>query len=343
MKKFLLYFIIFAAIGTVITVTGLTLVENFVYSLNQSSTTTPLASESESQSQVKKASTITLEENISNLEFSYDNEYYTYLKDSKIYINNIEDGKNVDIIEEELPICYCKLLYDKNLIIYFTQNDNGRTTSLQLKTYQIETKRKSEYNKFNVSNFSCIKDMNMSPVVNILYINVETKSGTYTNNIIYRIDLFNSMSRVKSGIIINEMIMLQHKDRIYYEDEDSNIYRGNSRIRIFDEDVVLIGIDYDDNLYFISKEEKNVVYKVKNDKIVDTIELSDTNLVKTYTNNVGVYIVYPNYVINVASEEPYKRLGKLSNYVEFLAIRDNMMYLKTKNNQIIKTEIIESY
>ena len=185
--------------------------------------------------------------------------------------------------------------------------------------------------------------MNMSPVVNILYINVETKSGTYTNNIIYRIDLFNSMSRVKSGIIINEMIMLQHKDRIYYEDEDSNIYRGNSRIRIFDEDVVLIGIDYDDNLYFISKEEKNVVYKVKNDKIVDTIELSDTNLVKTYTNNVGVYIVYPNYVINVASEEPYKRLGKLSSYVEFLAIRDNMMYLKTKNNQIIKTEIIESY
>ena len=75
MKKFLLYFIIFAAIGTVITVTGLTLVENFVYSLNQSSTTTPLASESESQSQVKKASTITLEENISNLEFSYDNKY----------------------------------------------------------------------------------------------------------------------------------------------------------------------------------------------------------------------------------------------------------------------------
>ena len=80
----------------------------------------------------------------------------------------------------------------------------------------MSSQKKSEYNTFNVINFSKIKDMNMSPVINIIYINVETKSASATNNILYRIDLFNSMAQVKSGVIINRLLMLQQRDRIYY-------------------------------------------------------------------------------------------------------------------------------
>ena len=101
----------------------------------------------------------------------------------------------------------------------------------------------------------------------------------------------------------------------------------------------MIGIDYDDNLYFIDTKTKNKVYKVNNNRIVDTIELSDSDLVTTYSNNYGVYLVYPTYVLNVSAEDPYKRIGRFSKYVKFEAIKGNEMYLRTSNNILIKTNL----
>ena len=220
MKKVLLYMAVFFAIGTLITVTALTFVDSFIYSLSQTSA----IETSDAKDTTLSSGEVKIELPDNEIQYSFDNKYYTYLKDNKVYINSLEDGKEVDVIEESDPICYYNLLYDKNLLIYFTQQKNGSLSKLTLKTYELSNKKKNEYNTFNVSNFSKIKDMNMSPVINIIYINVETKSGGYTNNILYRIDLFNSMAQVRSGVIINKLIMLQQKDRIYYEDSKSNIY-----------------------------------------------------------------------------------------------------------------------
>ncbi|MEG1059329.1 MAG: hypothetical protein RSD14_04180 [Clostridia bacterium] len=340
MKNFFGYLAIFFAIGTIITVTGLTILDHFIYSVSQSSVIEPSLEKGKKDAIKAQNSKIKIEDGATSIQYSYNNKYYTYLKDSKIYINTTADGKNVDVIEEKENICYYNLLYDKNLILYFTETKNGASSKLQLKTYEINTKKKMEYNKFNVNNFSEIKDMNMSPIINIIYINVEIKGAKTTNNIIYRIDLFNSMSQVKSGLLVKQMIMLQHKDRIYYEDIKSNIYMGNTLINLFKEKVEMVGIDYDDNLYFLSSSTKNKVYKVKDNKIQKTIQLSDTDVVRTYTNNEGAYIIYPTYVINVAGEDPYKRIGKLSRFVEFQAIKGDTMYVKTADNEIAKTKII---
>lgn len=341
MKKVLLYLAVFLSIGTLISIIALTLVDNFIYSLGQSSainSTQP----NKSTNTLKSGEKIVLENGIESIQYSFDNKYYTYLKDGKIYINDLKDGKNLDILEEEEEICYYNLLYDKNLIMYFTESKVNTSSKLLLKTYEIANKKKNEYNKFTVKNFSKIKDMNMSPIINIIYINVETKVNKTINNILYRIDLFNSMSQVKSGTIIDKLIMLQHKDRIYYEDSKSNIYYAGGVLNLFKKDVEMIGLDYDDNIYFIEQETKAKVYKVNNNKVIDTIELSDTDLVTTYSNNYGVYLVYPTYVINVSGEDPYKRIGKFSKYVKFEAIKDNTMYLRTSNNILIKTELLEN-
>lgn len=341
MKKVLLYLAIFFAIGTLIAIVALTLVDNFLYSLGQSSAIDTAQSQS-NISTLQSGVKITLPDDVEEIQYSFDNKYYTYLKDGKIYINDLKDGKNIDIIEEEEPICYYNLLYDKNLIMYFTEEKLETSSKLLLNTYEIANKKKNEYNKFTVKNFSRIKDMNMSPIINIIYINVETKTTKSTNNILYRIDLFNSMSQVKSGVMIEKLIMLQQKDRIYYENSKSNIYYSGGLLSLFKTEVDMIGLDYDDNLYFVDKETKTKVYKVSSNKIVDTIELSDSDLVTTYSNNYGVYLVYPTYVINVAGEDPYKRIGKYSKYVKFEAIKDNIMYLRTSNNILIKTELLEN-
>ncbi len=339
LKKFFIYILIFASVGTIIDVIGLTLVDNFIYNLGQSSAVDGTTVTNDSKTNEKTVAKLKIEEGSTLLQYSFNNKYYTYLKDKKIYINTVEDAKNVDIIEEDNPICYYNLLYDKNLILYFTQVEGDNSSKLQLKTYEINTKKKMSYNTFTVNNFSCIKDMNMSPIINMIYINVETKTTKATNNIIYKVDLFNSMTQVKSGILIDKMIMLQHTDKVYYEDSKSNIYVGNTLISLFKEKVDMIGIDYDDNLYFMSEESKDKVYIVSNNKIKETITLKDTEVVKTYSNNEGVYLVYPTYVVNVAKDSNEK-IGRVSNFVNFEAIKGDTMYLKTQDNYVLNTKIL---
>ena len=327
-KKLFINLAIYWAIGTIVTVVALYLVERYVISLSGVD-----VNENKKENKEKGVKTINISKNAKDIQYSYDNKYYTYLFDSKVYIGSLESGEIIDTIEESNPICYFDLLYDKNLILYFTKTDNGNSATLKLATYDIGTKRKIEYNTFTVKNFSRIKNMDMSPVINMIYINVEQKTGNSTNNIIYKINLFNTMSQIKSGLIVDRMIMLQQTDRVYYEDSNSNIYYSNSKLGIFKEKVNMIGIDTDDILYFISQDNSKV-YKVKNNKITDTIELKDKDVKFTYYNNERVFVIYSDYVIEVSSDKPLESVGKIPNNVSFEAIKSDKMYVRVDDDTI---------
>ena len=327
-NKLFINLAIYWAIGTIVTVVALYLVERYVISLSGAD-----VNENKKENKEKGVKTINISKNAKDIQYSYDNKYYTYLFDSKVYIGSIESGEIIDTIEESNPICYFDLLYDKNLILYFTKTDNGTSATLKLTTYDIGTKRKIEYNTFTVKNFSRIKNMDMSPVINMIYINVEQKTGNSTNNIIYKINLFNTMSQIKSGLIVDRMIMLQQTDRVYYEDSNSNIYYSNSKLGIFKEKVNMIGIDTEDILYFISQDNSKV-YKVKNNKITDTIELKDKDVKSTYYNNERVFVIYSDYVIEVSSDKPLESVGKIPNNVSFEAIKSDKMYVRVDDDTI---------
>ena len=327
-KKLFINLAIYWAIGTIVTVVALYLVERYVISLSGAD-----VNENKKENKEKGVKTINISKNAKDIQYSYDNKYYTYLFDSKVYIGSLESGEIIDTIEESNPICYFDLLYDKNLILYFTKTNNGTSATLKLTTYDIGTKRKIEYNTFTVKNFSRIKNMDMSPVINMIYINVEQKTGNSTNNIIYKINLFNTMSQIKSGLIVDRMIMLQQTDRVYYEDSNSNIYYSNSKLGIFKEKVNMIGIDTEDILYFISQDNSKV-YKVKNNKITDTIELKDKDVKSTYYNNERVFVIYSDYVIEVSSDKPLESVGKIPNNVSFEAIKSDKMYVRVDDDTI---------
>lgn len=338
MKKILTYIFIFATIGIFITMICLTIADNFIYSLNNSST---IMQNNNNLEEEQVSENIKLPEGVNFAQYSYNNKYYLYLNDGKIYINDTEKKELIDTIEEEDPICFYNLLYDKNLIIYFTEKKDGTTSKLTIKTYEISSKNKMEYNDFSVKNFSRIKELEGSPVINVKYINVEVKDGLKESNVVYRVDLFNNMSPVISGKIISKLVMLKQKDKLYYEDDKGDIYYSGGKLNIFGEKVNLIGTDLDDNLYVISSTNKNKVYKLQNNKIIDTIELSDTNVVSSYSDNTNVYLIYPTYIINISSENVYKRLIKLSDYVTFETIKSTTAYLRTKDNIIIMKKLAE--
>lgn len=338
MKKIFTYTFIFAAIGILITMIALTFADGFIYSLNNSSV---IVENSDNLKEVSIYDNIQLDNDSTLVQYAYNNKYYTYLKDGKIYINDTKKKELVDTIDVDEPICFYNLLYDKNLIIYFTQKKVGTSSKLTLRTYELSSGKGQKYNTFTVNNFSKIKELEGSPVINVKYINVETKSGTKESNTIYRIDLFNSMSQVVSGKVISKLTMLKQKDRLYYQDNKGDIYYSGGKLSIFKEKVNIIGTDFEDNLYFISAVNKNKIYKVQNNKIIKTIDLSDTDVINWYSDNTNVYLIYPTYIVNVSSEDPYKRLVKLSNYVTFEAIKTNTVYLRTKDNIIVTKDFSE--
>ena len=351
MKKILLKLFVCIVVGTFITVGVLNVVENFLYKITQSSYLEVQTYRTNSQSEIKSTDLISIPDNATQLQFSYNNKYYAYLEDGVIHINNIDDKSEYCTIKEDDPICYYYMLYDKNLIMYFIEDTSGSYTTLTLRTFEIATQRTTDYNDFNVTNFSRIKDITMSPLINIIYINVETKSGVSTNNIVYKIDLFNSMSRVRSGVILNKIRMMQHIDRLYYEDTDGGVYTSGASVNyLFGyADVELIGIDSriedeDDyeTFYYLDTETYDRVYVVSGSRLVDTIYLSDTDVVTSYNEYNDVYLVYPTYILNLTGENPYKRVAKLSKYVTFEAIKGDTVYLRTTNNKIITTPLLDN-
>lgn len=336
MKQILKYLAIFFMIGTIITVSALYFIDDYIYSLNNTNIYNVATKKSELS--VTKTSNIVLPEGVNDVEYSYDNKYYTYLLDGVVYINSLTDGTNVSKIEEKSKICYYKLLYDKNLIIYFVEDKTNTTSKISLKRYSIDSKQSDEFNKFTIQNFSKIKSLEMSPVINIIYFNVETKKGNVKTDTLYRADLFNNMSKVTSNYIIDKLVMLQHKDKLYFEDKDGNVYYSNSKLNLFKEKVDIIGIDKDDSIYFISRTTKSKVYKVQNNSIVDTIELKDNKVISTYSNMEGIYLIYDNYVINLINNKDQKA-GRLSKYVKFDAIKSDIMYFRISDNIILKSKL----
>lgn len=351
MKKFLVKLFVCVLVGTLITFGTLKFVDGYLYKVSQSSYVTAETYRTSTETEIKSEELLTIPENATQLQFSYNNKYYAYLEDGSIHINNIEDGSEASVVTEEYPICYFYMQYDKNSIMYFVEDTTGAYTTLTMKTYEINTQKITEYNDIDVTNFSRVKDITMSPLLSVIYINIETKSGMSTNNTVYKIDLFNSMSRVRSGTILSTIRMLQHVDRLYYGDTDGGVYTSGATINylVGYADVDLIGInanlessDDDEKLYLLDTTKNDKVYVVQNSQIIDTIYLSDTDIVATYNEYGDVYLIYPTYILNITGENPYKRVAKLSRYVTFEAIKDDVVYLRTSNNKIVTTTLLEN-
>lgn len=335
-------------VGTIITIGILKVVDNFLYKMMQSSYLEIETYRTNNDIVLKQEDVIVVPDNATQVQYAYNNKYYAYLEDGAIHIFTTEDKKEYVTIKEDDPICYYYMLFDKNLILYFIEESNGYRTTLSLRTYEIATQRTTEYNDFNVTNFSRIKDITMSPLVNIIYVNVETKSGASTNNIVYKIDLFNSMSQVRSGSIYRSIRMLQYIDKLYYSDNAGGFYNAGTALNylVGYADVKLIGMDKKDNIYLLDLDTLDKVYVLSSGsggtKLINTIPLSDTDIVTTYCEYGGVYLIYPTYILDVSGANPYKRIAKLSKYVTFEAIKGDTVYLRTSNNKIITTTLLKN-
>ena len=354
MKKFIKTTLLCIIIGTLITFGVLKFVDYKLYHFLQSSYLEVDTYRTSSLAEIKSTDLISIPDNAELLQFSYNNKYYTYLEEGRVHVYSTDTKEEVTVVEEDYPICYYYLAYDKNLILYFIEDTNGSYTSITAKNFDIATERKTSYYGMDIDvyNFSRIKDITMSPLLSIIYLNIETKSGFGTSNTVYMINLFNDIGQVRSGSILTKIRMLQHVNRLYYQDTDGGVYStayGTINNLFNYADVELIGIDSrlataddDEKLYLLNTETKDRVYVVSNRQLIDTIMLTDTDVVTWYNDYNDVYLVYPTYILNLTGKNPYKRIAKLSKYVKFEAIKGDMVYLRTSNNKIISTKLLDN-
>ena len=342
-KSFLIKLFICIVISAFVCILIFSYLDRFIYNLEHSnSLEVPIYGLQKSKDVVKG---VKIDSSMSSVQYSYNAKYYTYLKDGKIYINDLATGEQSAVIEAQTPICYYTLLYDKNLIFYVTKADGAYATTLKIWTYEFSSKKTAEYNEFNFYGFVRVKDIEYSPVVNIIYLSVERNQNGYVDNVVYKIDLFNNMYRYAYDMVINKMVMLKKLDRIYFQEDDGTIYYQGYPLRIFNEAVELIGLDYNDDVYLINAN-RNKIYVLDGRTISRTFDIpvqkegEETNrLITWYSNCTDVYLIYSDYILCISSDKPLDKVKKMSDYMTFVAIKGNTLLLKTSDNRVVTTKL----
>jgi hypothetical protein len=268
--------------------------------------------------------------NAENISFSYDEKYCVYLYNGEIYIKDIAKNTTVNTISDSLAINKFILMNDRNIIIYFTTKD----TSLNLKTFNIDSNAETLQKTVDIPIGTTIKYVDYSSMLNQVLINIKSgKDGKFTYEI-YRINLMKKIYKLGILTLINNMILLNNSYVLYYEDNNNNLFCYPTAIAGFNNKKVnLLGSDLNDNIFVQSLDNKNTIYILKNEKIDKTLNLDDPLYLETYSNNIGVYLIYSNYILNLTGDISKKI--PFDKNLKFVGVGGNKIFFRDSGNNII--------
>ena len=341
-KKILIILLVFVIIGVIFTTTILIIVNDIIDKVNNSSAivSTSISKINYEYDINETLKTIKFSNKSNNYMVTYDNKYIVYLTGKNIEIVNINSNNNdVEKVTDENEIIYITLNNNCNDIIYITKKYKNDGVEISFKIYNIENKIYKKYNKVFIKDFSKIKQIEYNRLSNTAYINIETKTLTNISNTLYFLDLTTLENKIVTEKIIDNMLLLNSLNNIYYIDNENNIYKDNNIISINDNQLEIIGSDEKNNVYYLDSVNKSKVYKTINDKVTEEIILTDSDLVSYYSNKSKVYLIYPTYILDITSNNKYERIFKLSRNMEFTSIVDDMIYLKSDSGDILYKKI----
>ena len=342
-KKYIIIIMIFILIGLIITTTILIIINDIIDKVNNSSAiiSTSVSKTNYEYDINESLKVLKIPSSSSNHHITYDNKYSVYFKDNDIQIMDISNNDNkYTNISDKNEIIYFDLAYKSNKVIYLTKESNSFGNEIILKIYDIPSKTIKEYNKLIIDNFSNILNLEFNLDKGYVYINIENKTLTSINNIMYKLNLNDLRNEIISEKLINKILLLKNSNDIYYSDIENNIYdKNNDIVDIFNVKVEIIGSDKDDNIYYLDKTNNSKIFKVNNNIVIEEIMLTDSDLTSYYSDKNKVYLIYPTYVMDISSNNKYERIFKLSSDLSFISIINNIIYLKSNNGNILFKEI----
>lgn len=267
-----------------------------------------------------------------NIAVTYDGSFVTYIDSDVLYIEDSKNDKIYDTVKEEEPIIYATPLNDRNIIMYFTYNDE----TLVIKTYDIDKKEITEHKSFRAINVQEISDVRYSSFTNVIYINAKTnKYGSQKNNI-YRVDIMKNVSLYIKGKAVKNMALLNNKDTLIYEDKNNKIH---IKSKVFEYDNLdkfkLLGVDDQDRIYLLSLEDEKTIFVVKDKEVVDRKYINNEDSYTLYNRNNRIYLIYNDYIYDIINDKKIKYKPN----TQIIDINDENIVYKNIDNKIIIDKI----
>lgn len=275
------------------------------------------------------------------ISFSFDHRYVQYIQDGKLKIWDMNKNKQYKEIDEKSPIVYSYFLGDRNIITYFVKSDKSSSKSkpinighskisLLVKTFNLDNKEISDYGTLDVNDFQKIDQVVYSSLTNVIYINISVDNNSH--NIIYKLNVMKQKEIYESGKTIKNMVLLQNKDMLLYEDDQGSIYMDRNRLNIKDnKNLQLLGSD-SDNFVYLMPYSGNELLKIYGQKVVNTIDLKEDSPDSVINNTNGIFLVYSNHILDITANSVKQiTLDKSGTPID---IFDHTVYSLNNKNEI---------
>ena len=260
MKKVFKKMIICIIISLIIQIGGLFYLNNNILTSNTNVKSQKVVDSSKSnKTTVSKAN---VPSNATTINVSYDASYISYYLNDELYVVNTVTGKSVNVSSSNgVKISFYKWLPDRNrMLIVETNNRN-----LSLSYYDVTQSQKSKVSDIlMISSTSKVKDIEASPLTNVIYIKVKNGYKYYS---VYWVNIMKSRKKIvtKSKYIGNIQVV-PHEDKMLYEDLTNNkVYAtgvDHALSFIGSTKSCLLGIDNNDQVYIGDVDSNNNIDKI---------------------------------------------------------------------------------
>ncbi|MBU3192235.1 hypothetical protein K9O30_22730 [Clostridium bowmanii] len=258
MKKVFKKMIICSMISLIIQIGGLFYLNNYLLTSN-ATVKFQKVEDSSNKTSVSKAN---VSSNATNVNVSYDASYISYYLNNELYVVNTITGKSFNVNSSNgVKISFYKWLPDRNrMLIVETQSRN-----LSLSYYDVTQSQKSKVSDIlMISSASIVKDIEASPLTNVIYIKV--KNG-YKDYSIYWVNIMKTRKKiVTNSKYIGNIQVVPHEDKMVYEDLANNkVYAtGPNHALNFSGSTksCLLAIDNNDQVYVGNVDSNNNVDKI---------------------------------------------------------------------------------
>lgn len=273
---------------------------------------------------------------VSFLSFSGDGQYCIYCSKGALFISDIQTGKLIKQVSGMGAIEYALLMYDRNIVIYFTAGHSrstavkGPRSEITVNTYNIDTGMQTTQYSMKAGSGAEIRWADYSSMTG--HVAFDLYSGK--SDAIYYINLMKHLAKVPTGGNVENAALANNSQIIYYE-KGNILYCQSRPVKCLNSiRTKLLGCDLNDYLYVQSQSDKKLIYVAKGVSVVRRIKLDDPNFINVYSNKTNIYLVYPDHVLDL-SASPDRKTAYDRGY-NFKGLINGCLYLTDNKGNIVR-------
>lgn len=271
----------------------------------------------------------------SDIAFSFDGKYCTYIFDGKLSILDTGKNKTIQTISEASDITNAMLMCNRNILIYLTiGNLSSANDILSVYTYNIDTGITVKQKSFNVPKNTGISNLGYSTATSTVYFVARNLSDPNSGDTLYYLDIMKSLHSQPLGFCVNHIVMLNKSVKFYYEDPNNILFSRLKAVNGIDNKIKLLGCDKNDTVYMQSLDNQDNLLQMDSSGNIQTIKLQDKNFNSVFYDQNEVYLVYGNYLTDISSD-PQKKM-QFDPRLHFLGACGDKVYFRDPGGDIIQ-------